>query len=196
MSDNDENVLFEVEETIEESEPSSDEETAPEPEPEPEPEPAPEPEPVQRTKTGRIKKKASPRTKERLRKQLAAGRAKSLEIRRRNKKLKEVSKRKKLDEEDQVLLEELQDRKTNQELRDEIKKLRESMKSNKEPLSTIKESEILPPKPKNNTVAKKKKNYRQLFKGELKATYPTECYFLIKNLKPLNKYIVLIVFKQ
>ena len=98
MSDNDENVLFEVEEPIEESEPSSEEETAPEPAPEPEP----EPEPVQRTKTGRIKKKASPRTKERLRKQLAAGRAKSLEIRRRNKKLKEVSKRKKLDEEDQV----------------------------------------------------------------------------------------------
>ena len=158
MSDNDENVLFEVEETIEESEPSSDEETA------------------------RIKKKASPRTKERLRKQLAAGRAKSLEIRRRNKKLKEVSKRKKLDEEDQVLLEELQDRKTNQELRDEIKKLRDSMKSNKEPLATIKESEILPPKPKNNTVAKKKEELPPVVQRRIKSHLPHGMLFFNKKL--------------
>ena len=174
MSDNDENVLFEVEETIEESEPSSEEETAPEPEPEP------EPEPVQRTKTGRIKKKASPRTKERLRKQLAAGRAKSLEIRRRNKKLREVSKRKKLDEEDKVLLEELQDRKTNQELRDEIKKLRESMKSNKEPVA-IKESEILPPKPKNNTIAVKKEELPPVVQRRIKSHLPNGMLFFQKK---------------
>ena len=172
MSDNDENVLFEVEETIEESEPSSEEETAPEPEP--------EPEPVQRTKTGRIKKKASPRTKERLRKQLAAGRAKSLEIRRRNKKLREVSKRKKLDEEDKVLLEELQDRKTNQELRDEIKKLRESMKSNKEPVAT-KESEILPPKPKNNTIAVKKEELPPVVQRRIKSHLPNGMLFFQKK---------------
>jgi len=145
MSD-DENILFEIQPVsdFEESEASSEEETAPEVEEvEPEPEPEPEPSKIQRTKTGRIKKKASPRTKERLRKQLAAGRAKSLEIRRRNKKLKEVSKRKKLDEEDQILLKELQERKSNQELQEEINLLKEQLKNGK-----VSEKEMkLPPKP-------------------------------------------------
>lgn len=147
MSDdehNNENILFEVQPVsdFEESEASSEEETAPEVE-EVEPEPEPEPSKIQRTKTGRIKKKASPRTKERLRKQLAAGRAKSLEIRRRNKKLKEVSKRKKLDEEDQILLKELQERKSNQELQEEINLLKEQLKNGKVPEKEMK----LPPKP-------------------------------------------------
>tara|TARA_R110002124_G_scaffold144525_3_gene309626 strand:+ start:301 stop:876 length:576 start_codon:yes stop_codon:yes gene_type:complete len=152
MSDN-ENILFEVQPVsdFEESEASSEEETAPEveePEPVPEgtePEPVPEPEPskIQRTKTGRIKKKASPRTKERLRNQLAKGRAKSLEIRRRNKKLKEVSKRKKIDAEDEILLKELQERKSNQELQEEINLLRNQLKNGKVPEKELK----LPPKP-------------------------------------------------
>ena len=149
MSDNDENILFEVQPVsdFEESEASSEEETAPEVEEveEVEPEPVPEPEPskIQRTKTGRIKKKASPRTKERLRNQLAKGRAKSLEIRRRNKKLREVSKRKKIDAEDEILLKELQERKSNQELQEEINLLRNQLKNGKVPEKELK----LPPKP-------------------------------------------------
>lgn len=151
MSDNDENILFEVQqqEETEESEVSSEEETAPEPEPEPEPEPVPEPSKIARTKTGRIKKKASPRTKERLRAQLAKGRAKSLEIRRRNKKLKEISKRKKIDEEDEFLLKELQERKSNQELQEEIKILREQLTAGKVPAKDLE----LPPKPKKQVAA-------------------------------------------
>lgn len=144
MSDN-ENILFEVQPVsdFEESEASSEEETAPEVESEPEPVPEPEPSKIQRTKTGRIKKKASPRTKERLRNQLAKGREKSLEIRRRNKKLKEVSKRKKIDAEDEILLKELQERKSNQELQEEINLLRNQLKNGKVPEKELK----LPPKP-------------------------------------------------
>ena len=126
----------------------SEEESAPEPEPEPEPV-AEEPSKIERTKTGRIKKKASPRTKERLRAQLAKGRAKSLEIRRRNKKLKEITKRKKVDEEDEFLLKELQDRKNNQELQEEIKILREQLKAGKVPAKDLE----LPPKPKKQAAA-------------------------------------------
>ena len=122
----------------------SSEESAPEPEPEPV---AEEPSKIERTKTGRIKKKASPRTKERLRAQLAKGRAKSLEIRRRNKKLKEITKRKKVDEEDEFLLKELQDRKNNQELQEEIKILREQLKAGKVPAKDLE----LPPKPKKQS---------------------------------------------
>ena len=177
MSD-DENLLFEVSEPqsdIEESEPSSEEETAPEPVKEPEPEI--EPAPVKRTKTGRIKKKASPKTRERLRKQLAAGRAKSLEIRRRNKKLKELDKRKKLDEEDKKLLEELQDRKTNQELRDEIKRLRESMKT-KEPEAKVE----LPPKPqKSQTVAVPKEELPPVVQRRIKSHLPYGHLFFKKK---------------
>lgn len=185
MSDsenNDENILFEVQPVsdIEESEPSSEEEQAPEPEPieeVEEPQPEVEPTPVKRTKTGRIKKKASPKTRERLRKQLAAGRAKSLEIRRRNKKLKEVSKRKKLDEEDKVLLEELQDRKTNQELRDEIKRLKEGMKT-KEPQAKIE----LPPKPqKSQTVAITKEELPPVVQRRIKSHLPGNFLFFNKK---------------
>jgi len=185
MSDtenNDENILFEVQPVsdIEESEPSSEEEQAPEPEPiEEVEEPQPEVElaPVKRTKTGRIKKKASPKTRERLRKQLAAGRAKSLEIRRRNKKLKELDKRKKLDEEDKVLLEELQDRKTNQELRDEIKRLREGMKT-KEPQAKIE----LPPKPqKSQTVAITKEELPPVVQRRIKSHLPGNFLFFNKK---------------
>lgn len=180
MSDNEENILFEVQPAsdIEESEASSEEEPAPEPiEEVKEPEPEVEPEPVKRTKTGRIKKKASPKTRERLRKQLAAGRAKSLEIRRRNKKLKEVSKRKKLDEEDKVLLEELQDRKTNQELRDEIKRLREGIKT-KEPEAKVE----LPPKPqKNQTVAVTKEQLPPVVQRRIKSHLPGNFLFFNKN---------------
>lgn len=182
MSDNEENILFEVQPAsdIEESEASSEEEPAPVPEPieeVKEPEPEVEPEPVKRTKTGRIKKKASPKTRERLRKQLAAGRAKSLEIRRRNKKLKELDKRKKLDEEDKVLLEELQDRKTNQELRDEIKRLREGMKT-KEPEAKIE----LPPKPqKSQTVAVTKEQLPPVVQRRIKSHLPNGMLFFKKN---------------
>ena len=133
MSDN-ENILFEVQ-PVSDFEESEVEEPEPVPEgtePEPVPEGTePEPSKIQRTKTGRIKKKASPRTKERLRNQLAKGRAKSLEIRRRNKKLKEVSKRKKIDAEDEILLKELQERKSNQELQEEINLLRNQLKNGK-----------------------------------------------------------------
>jgi len=177
MSD-DENLLFEVSQPqsdIEESEPSSEEETAPEPVEEPQPEV--EPAPVKRTKTGRIKKKASPKTRERLRKQLAAGRAKSLEIRRRNKKLKELDKRKKLDEEDKKLLEELQDRKTNQELRDEIKRLREGMKT-KEPEAKVE----LPPKPqKSQTVAVPKEELPPVVQRRIKSHLPYGHLFFKKK---------------
>tara|TARA_A100000171_G_scaffold35511_1_gene34055 strand:- start:3933 stop:4475 length:543 start_codon:yes stop_codon:yes gene_type:complete len=129
---------------VEESEPSTEEEE----------DPTPSPEPVKRTKTGRVKKKASPKTAERLRKQLAAGRAKSLETRRKNKKLRELAKRKKMDEEDQKLLEELQERKSNAELREEIKKLKEQMKNKEIP----EEHQELPPKPmKKNTIKIDKK---------------------------------------
>ena len=186
MSD-DENLLFEVSKAdsdYEESIPSSEEETAPEPEPIEEvnePEPKDESVPVKRTKTGRIKKKASPKTRERLRKQLAAGRAKSLEIRRRNKKLKEIEKRKKLDEEDKRLLEELQDRKTNQELRDEIKKLRESMKT-KEPEVQEKQSIELPPKPqKKNTVALTNEELPPVVKRRIKSHLPYGHLFFQKK---------------
>ena len=180
---NNENILFEVQPVsdVEESEPSSEEEQTPEPieevEEVEEPKPEVEPEPVKRTKTGRIKKKASPRTKERLRKQLAAGRAKSLEIRRRNKKLKEVSKRKKLDEEDKVLLEELQDRKTNQELRDEIKRLREGMKT-KEPQARVE----LPPKPqKSQSVGVTKEELPPVVQRRIKSHLPGNFLFFNKN---------------
>ena len=180
MSD-DENLLFEVstpQSDIEESEPSSEEETAPEPVEEvEEPQPEIEPAPVKRTKTGRIKKKASPKTRERLRKQLAAGRAKSLEIRRRNKKLKELDKRKKLDEEDKKLLEELQDRKTNQELRDEIKRLREGMKT-KEPEAKVE----LPPKPqKSQTVAVTKEELPPVVQRRIKSHLPYGHLFFKKK---------------
>jgi len=178
MSSDNENLLFEVSEPqsdYEESESSSEEETAPEPIKEPEPEI--EPEPVKRTKTGRIKKKASPKTRERLRKQLAAGRAKSLEIRRRNKKLKELDKRKKLDEEDKRLLEELQDRKTNQELRDEIKKLKESMKT-KEPEAKLE----LPPKPqKSQSVSVSKEELPQVAQRRIKSHLPHGMLFFQKK---------------
>ena len=182
MSD-DENLLFEVSEPqndIEESEPSSEEEIAPEPiEEVEEPEPQIEPEPIKRTKTGRIKKKASPKTRERLRKQLAAGRAKSLEIRRRNKKLKELDKRKKLDEEDKRLLEELQERKTNQELRDEIKRLKESMKT-KEP--EAKQSMELPPKPqKSQSVAVTKEELPPVVQRRIKSHLPYGHLFFKKK---------------
>lgn len=146
MAEN-ENILFEVGEQpeTEESDVSSEEETLPEPDiaQQTEPEPEPEPSKVKRTKTGRVRKKASPRTAERLRAQLAKGRAKSLEIRRRNKKLKELDKRKKIDEEDMKLLEELQDRKTNSELQNEIKLLKEQLKKDKVPEKDLE----LPKKP-------------------------------------------------
>ena len=125
---------------------ASEEETAPEPEPEPVPE---EPSKIARTKTGRIKKKASPRTRERLKAQLAKGRAKSLEIRRRNKKLKDITKRKKIDEEDEFLLKELQERKSNHELQEEIRILRDQLKAGKVPAKDLE----LPPKPKKQTAA-------------------------------------------
>lgn len=184
MSDiENENMVFEIEDEpkqnkreeeveTEESEVSSEEEREQTPPPPPEPK-----EVVQRTKTGRIKKKASPRTKERLRKQLAAGRAKSLEIRRRNKKLKEIEKRKKLDDEDKRLLEELQDRKTNQELRDEIKRLKESMANgSKEPLAKPKVD--IPPEPtKKKSVAVTKQEMPPAVQRRIKSHLPGSMLF-------------------
>ena len=154
MSDNE---TFVLEEASDEESPgveleiasASEEETAPEPEPVPIGTVAEEPSKIARTKTGRIKKKASPRTRERLKAQLAKGRAKSLEIRRRNKKLKDITKRKKIDEEDEFLLKELQERKSNHELQEEIRILRDQLKAGKVPAKDLE----LPPKPKKQTAA-------------------------------------------
>ena len=124
---------------------------------------------IERTKTGKVKRKVSEETRQRLRAQLAKGRAKSLENRRKNKKLKEIKRSKDLDEQDKILLEELQSRKSNKELKDEIANLKKQLEGKSIPEKEI----IIPPKP------------------EKKKTGPTPETAILKQQKKISSHLPL-----
>ena len=102
-----------------------------------------------------------------------------MEIRRRKKKLNQITKRKKLDEEDEFLLTELQQRKTNQELQEEIKKLKDLMNS-----SNISKKEIeVPPKPqRSQSIAiEKQEDLPPVIQRRIKSHLPSSMQMFFKR---------------